>query len=492
MTKRLQKMLQKIMNLKSINLKAIAFLGMLFFSFITIAQVTIDDEDNLLKESDFSPEILKATKMTQDGRLKIDGVAAVVGDYLVLESDISKAYIDMKNQQIGEITYCDVAETILENKLFAHHAVQDSLPFNPSRVESFTDQQIDQFVRQVGSMDKLLEFYKIDSESELRDQLNEINTQRMRAEEMQGSIVDEVEITPEETRDFFEAIPEDEIPLINDEVELAQIIVRPEVGEKEEQAVIDKLNSYRDDVVAGGSFATKAVLYSEDRGSRSQGGKITLTREDNFVKEFKDAAFSLQEGEVSKPFETEFGWHILTVEKIRGQQVDVRHILLYPEISSEAIQKAKDEIELVRKKIVDGEVDFKEAAREVSDEMETRESGGQLINNATGDRRFELTKIDPTLYDQVIDLKENEVSLVIKDSEPRTAKIFFKVITVTKKIPEHIAEFSKDYTKIRELALQQKKLREIKEWKSKKVTDTYVKINGDYKVCKFAKSWIKQ
>jgi len=124
--------------------------------------------------------------------------------------------------------------------------------------------------------------------------------------------------------------------------------------------------------------------------------------------------------------------------------------------------------------------------------METRESGGQLINNATGDRRFELTKIDPTLYDQVIDLKENEVSLVIKDSEPRTAKIFFKVITVTKKIPEHIAEFSKDYTKIRELALQQKKLREIKEWKSKKVTDTYVKINGDYKVCKFAKSWIKQ
>jgi peptidyl-prolyl cis-trans isomerase SurA len=314
----------------------------------------------------------------------------------------------------------------------------------------------------------------------------------MLAEEMQGSIVDEVEITPEETRDFFEAIPDDEIPLINDEVELAQIIVRPEVGREEEQAVIDKLNSYRDDVLDGGSFATKAVLYSEDRGSRSQGGKITLTREDNFVKEFKDAAFSLQEGEVSRPFQTEFGWHILTVEKIRGQQVDVRHILLYPEISSAAIQKAKEKIEFVRKKIVDGEVDFKDAAREVSDEKETSESGGQLINNATGDRRFELTNIDPILYDQVIDLKENEVSRVIKDSEPRTAKVFFKVITVTKKIPEHIAEFSKDYTKIRQLALQQKKLREIKEWKVKKVKDTYVKINGDYKACEFAKSWIKQ
>jgi len=458
----------------------------------SVAQVTIDEKDNLLKDSDFSKEILEATKVTKDGRVKIDGVAAVVGDYLVLESDISKAYIDMTNQEIGDISYCDVAETIMENKLFAHHATQDSLPFNPARVESFTDQQIDQFVSQVGSMELLLSFYKIDTEDELREQLNEINTQRMLAEEMQGSIVDEVEITPEETRDFFEAIPEDEIPMISDEVELAQIIVRPEVGEKEQQAVIDRLNSFRDDVLAGGSFATKAVLYSEDRGSKSQGGKITLSRDDNFVKEFKDAAFSLQEGEISKPFETEFGWHILTVEKIRGQQVDVRHILLYPEISSEAIEKAKKEIELVREKIVNGEVSFRDAAREVSDEKETRESGGQLINNATGDRRFELTKIDPTIYDQVSNLKENEVSPVIKDSEPRTAKVFFKIITVTKKIPEHIAKFSEDYTRIRELALQQKKLKEIQAWKETKVKDTYIKINGDYRACSFAKSWIKQ
>ncbi|WP_245539786.1 peptidylprolyl isomerase [Psychroflexus tropicus] len=459
---------------------------------MSVAQVTIDEKDNLLKDSDFSKEILEATKVTKDGRVKIDGVAGVVGDYLVLESDISKAYLDMTNQEIGDISYCDVAETLMENKLFAHHAKQDSLPFNPARVESFTEQQIDQFVSQVGSMERLLSFYKIDTEDELREQLNEINTQRMLAEEMQGSIVDGVEITPEETRDFFEAIPEDEIPLISDEVELAQIIVKPEVGEKERQAVIDRLNSFRDDVLSGGSFATKAVLYSEDRGSRSQGGKITLSRDDNFVKEFKDAAFSLQEGEISKPFETEFGWHILTVEKIRGQQVDVRHILLYPEISSEAVEKAKKEIELVREKIINGEVSFRDAAREVSDEKETRESGGQLINSATGDRRFELTKVDPTIYDQVSNLKENEVSPVIKDSEPRTAKVFFKLITVTKKIPEHIAEFSEDYTRIRELALQQKKLKEIQAWKESKVKDTYIKINGDYRACGFAKSWIKQ
>lgn len=485
-------MLQKTMNLKFINLKSVLCLLSLLMSVSLFGQVTVDEKDNLLNDSDVDEAVLESTKVTKDGRVKIDGVAAVVGDYLVLESDISKAYKDMKNQEIGEVSYCDAAETIMENKLFAHHAVQDSLPFDPARIESYTQQQISQFVQQTGSMQKLLDFYKMESEDELRDQLMQINKERMLAESMQGEIVDELEITPEETRLFFEAIPEEDIPMISDEVELAQIIVRPEVGEKERQAVIDKLNSYRDDVMSGGSFATKAVLYSEDRGSRSQGGKITLSREDNFVKEFKDAAFSLQEGEVSRPFETEFGWHILMVEKIRGQQVDVRHILLYPEISSEAIAKAKKEIEMVREKIVNGDVSFGDAAREVSDEKETRESGGQLINSATGDRRFELTKVDPSIYDQVSELKENEVSRVIKDSEPRTAKTFFKLITVTKKIPEHIAEFSEDYTKIRELALRQKKLKEIKAWKKEKVKDTYIKINGEYKECEFAESWIKK
>jgi len=149
-------MLQKIMNLKSINV--ITIVVIMLITLTSSAQVTVDEKDNLLKNSDVAPEVLEATKVTKDGRIKIDGVAAVVGDYLVLESDISKAYLDMKNQQIGEISYCDVAETIMENKLFAHHAKQDSLPFNPARVESFTDQQISQFVSQVEVWKDFLSF----------------------------------------------------------------------------------------------------------------------------------------------------------------------------------------------------------------------------------------------------------------------------------------------------------------------------------------------
>lgn len=453
-------------------------------------QITIDESDNLLNNVSEEKRI-DSVQSNKIDRMKIDGVAGVVGDFLILESDIKKLYQDAKSQGYDEeINYCDLAERLLENKLLAHHAIQDSLPFNSGRVSAYTDQQMQALVQKTGSLQKLLEFYNYDTEDEMRAELQRINREKMLADQMQGSIVDEVEITPEETRTFFESIPENERPLIGNEVEIAQIVIEPTVGEKEEQAVLDRLNGFRDEVLNGASFATKAILYSEDLGSRRKGGKITLSRGDPYVKEFKEAAFSLREGEVSKPFKTEFGYHILTVDKIRGQQVDVRHILLYPEVTREAIEDAKERLKNIRQKIVDGEVNFADAAREASDEKETRESGGQLINSATGDTRFELSKIDPTIYDQVVNLGQGEVSRILTDSKPRTNEVFFKIITVTNKIEEHVADFSKDYTKIRELALRQKKTKAVDEWKMEKIEDTYIKLNGAYKSCDFAKDWL--
>ncbi len=453
-------------------------------------QITIDESDNLLNNVSEEKRI-DSVQSNKIDRMKIDGVAGVVGDFLILESDIKKLYQDAKSQGYDEeINYCDLAERLLENKLLAHHAIQDSLPFNSGRVSAYTDQQMQALVQKTGSLQKLLEFYNYDTEDEMRAELQRINREKMLADQMQGSIVDEVEITPEETRTFFESIPENERPLIGNEVEIAQIVIEPTVGEKEEQAVLDRLNGFRDEVLNGASFATKAILYSEDLGSRRKGGKITLSRGDPYVKEFKEAAFSLREGEVSKPFKTEFGYHILTVDKIRGQQVDVRHILLYPEVTREAIEDAKERLKNIRQKIVDGEVSFADAAREASDEKETRESGGQLINSATGDTRFELSKIDPTIYDQVVNLGQGEVSRILTDSKPRTNEVFFKIITVTNKIEEHVADFSKDYTKIRELALRQKQTKAVDEWKMEKIEDTYIKLNGAYKSCDFAKDWL--
>ena len=241
----------------------------------------------------------------------------------------------------------------------------------------------------------------------------------------------------------------------------------------------------------GSSFATKAILYSQDPGSRSTGGKYTLNRNrPRYDKDLRDVAYRLREGEISDPFRTQFGWHIVKVEKIRGQEVDIRHILLIPEITSEALMEAKRKIDIVRKRIVDGEITFEEAAKSVSDEIETRNNGGVLINPTTGDTRFELTKMDPVLYGQAQRLRDGEISAPLLEKDERGIQKY-KIIKVSNRFDEHIADYSKDYIKIKELALREKQLKEIQEWMAEKIDETYININQDNQNCNFTNKWVK-
>ena len=478
----------KMTNLKSIisNISVLVFLAAV--GSMQAQEVIVTDSTALQNDPKVEAETVQKSE-----RFKVDGVAAVVGDFVVLESDIDKMYIELQSQgvSIKDVTNCNLAGRLMEDKLYAHHAIQDSIVVSDAEINATVDQQLAYMTQQVGgSMEKVLEFYKKDNEAEFRTELFEINKQNRLASEMQRKIVDAVEVTPEEVRTFFSNIPEDERPVFGDEVEIAQIVVKPEIPESEKQKIINRLKEMRADIVDNGaSFATKAVLYSQD-ATRSTGGKMTLTRKDPIAKEFKDLAFSLQEGEVSQPFETQFGYHLLTVDKIRGQQVDVRHIILIPDVTDETKKKALEEIESVRKKIKDGEITFAAAAKEVSDEKETRESGGKLINPTTGDTRFELTKVDPLIYDQVVNLKEGEVSLVLTDQD-NTGRPFYKIITVTNRYPEHKADYAKDYNKIKELALRDKQLKAIEKWQKEKITNTYVKVNGDYRECEYTSNWVK-
>lgn len=476
-------------NLKSIINSALLLIFTLSVGSVQAQEVIVTDSTAIGIESE-----IEAKTQGNSGRFKVDGVAAVVGDYVVLESDIDKMYIELQSQgvNIKDVTNCNLAGRLMENKLYAHHAIQDSIMVSDAEINANIDQQLEYMTQQVGSLEKVLEFYKKDNEAEFRAELFEINKQNRLASEMQRKIVEAVEITPEEVRAFFASIPEDERPVFGDEVEIAQIVVKPEIPQEEKQKLIDRLNEMRADVLENGaSFATKAVLYSDDTSSRSSGGKITLTRKDPFVKEFKDAAFSLQEGEVSKPFETIFGYHILTVDKIRGQQVDVRHILLIPDVTEATKQAAFNKIQNVRERINNNEITFSNAAKEVSDEKETRESGGKLINPTTGDTRFELTKIDPLLYEQVVNLEQGKVSNILTDQD-NTGRPFYKIITVTNRYPEHEANYAQDYNKIKELALRDKQLEAIEKWQKEKIGETYIKVNGEYRNCSFSSNWLKK
>jgi peptidyl-prolyl cis-trans isomerase SurA len=432
-------------------------------------------------------------KTNSTKKLKIDGVIATVGDYIILDSDIDKAYLEISSQggSVKDITRCQMLGKLMEDKLYAHQAVQDSVKVTDTEVKGLMDERLNYMVEQLGSMDKVVSYYKKNNEEEFRTYFFDILKENKLTSEMQKKIVDEVQITPEEVRNFFKKIPKEELPVFGAEMEVAQIVVKPKISEADKQKVIDRLNGFKKEIQEGSSFATKAVLYSQDPGSRANGGYYKMNRKTPFVKEFKDVAFSLAQGEISEPFETDFGYHIIYVEKIKGQEVELRHILLSPKFTDESLQEAKEKITLIRKRIIDKEITFEEAARTLSDEKETKTNGGTLINPKTQDTRFELTKMDPSLYAQVSNLKENEVSMPVIE-EQQEGKKQYKLITVTNRINEHTADYAKDYIKIKDLALKEKQIKVIAKWFDDKIKDSYVKIVGEYRDCVFANNWLKK
>jgi peptidyl-prolyl cis-trans isomerase SurA len=434
---------------------------------------------------------------TNNERNKIDGVAAVIGDFLVLDSDIEKQFNQLKASGIStdDMTTCQVFGKLLEDKLYQHHAIQDSITVNSLEIQSFVDQQIDAFAEQIGSMEKLINYYNKNSEQELRNEMFELNKSSELAKKMQEKIIEETEVTPEEVRQFFNSIPKDDRPFFGTELKVAQIVVIPKTTEEEKKKVIDRLKEFKADVEDNGAnFTTKVVLYSDDIASRRSGGKLTLNRKKqrgNFDRNFVETVFSLREGEISDPFESDFGYFIIILDKIRGQEYDVRYILLRPKLKPFDIAEAAKKLEDARNTILSGDLTFAEVALEISDETETKFEGGKLINPETQDFNFELTKMDPELYSQIEKLKDGDVSIVLRDDD-RLNPVKFKILTVTDRIDEHEANFATDYIKIQALALQNKKLKEIEKWQNTKIDDTYIKIANEYKGCEFFSNWLKQ
>lgn len=428
-------------------------------------------------------------------RRKLDGIAAVVGDYVILDSDIEKTLYDLRLQGAtdADVDHCSLLGKLMEDRLYAHQAVQDSILVSDDEVYAQSDRYLQQFEQRLGSMEKVLEFYKKATVEDLRQELYEINKLQMLSQRMQQEVVGELEVTPEEVRQFFRDIPEEERPVFGAELEIAQIVKKPEVPEEEKQKVIDRLRRIKQDVEDNGaSFRIKAILNTEDEPSKSNGGFYSINRQTPFVKEFKDVAFSLREGEISEPFETIFGYHIIYVERVRGQELDVRHILIRPEIPKEALEAAKLELDSIRQQVLDGKYTFAEAARNFSDEKETKNEGGQLRNPENYDSKFELTKMDPTLYNQVRNLKDNEISYPIFEDDPRGGPPSYKILMVTNRYDEHPADFARDYLKIQELALRNKQFEAIRDWISEHIEDTYISVSSSNQDCSFSNNWLKQ
>ncbi|WP_228547272.1 peptidylprolyl isomerase [Nonlabens antarcticus] len=460
----------------------------------TTPQPTSATQDEAIKQ-----EVLAALNDTIEPtkvRFKIDGVSGVIGEFVVLDSDIEKQIMSYKRAgRSDEITKCEMMQSMLGEKLYAHHAIQDSITVSDAEISGMTDQRIEYFRSQLngGSDQDIADIYRMENIQQVRDELNIINREELLSDRMQRRLTEDVQITPEEVRQFFYDIPEDERPLFNTEVEIARIVVKAKPSERSIKETIEKLNEYRDDVLNNdANFAAKATLFSEDSGTERQGGLISMKRGDPYAKQFKEAAFSLEEGQISEPFETAFGWHIVYLEKVRGSVRDVRHILLYPYISRSQEEKAKTMLDEMRDRIVQGDTTFADAARAISDEEQTAKSGGLFVNPTTGENLLDLTKAAPSLVSTVQFMEEGDVSGIIEEKDERNIGVMtYTIVNLIRKVEDHEADYTLDYLKIKDLALRDKQVRKIKKWRDDKIKDTYIKIGDDFDDCDLLQEWNK-
>ena len=431
-------------------------------------------------------------------RVKVDGVVVVVGKNIVLSSDIEKFKQEIERQSEGKIKIsdCEMLEEIMIQKLLSHHAVIDSIVVEDSEIAQKVDQTIGSFAQQLGDVQKVIEFYGFNDEEDLRKELSEIQREQFLIQREREGIVADVDVTPDEVRTYYNNLKdEDLLPEFGAEIEISQIVIYASPTDEEIKRVKDKLNKMKADIEGGSNMNMKAILNSDDPAVAGKGpgagGAYTITRESGFVKEFKEVAFSLDEGEVSEPFKTDFGYHIIKIEKIKGQQIDLRHILIQPNINTAKLNEAKKILEKVKADIIAGTITFEDAVKEFSEEDATKTNRGIIINPGTGDASFELTRMDPTLYQRVANLKAGEMTDPYFD-ETREGEKMFKIMLLKAKSESHIADFVTDYVKIQQLAKQKKQEEEIEDWAADKIKDTYIKINEQYKDCEFNKNWTKE
>ena len=424
-------------------------------------------------------------------KIKVDGVAVVVGENIVLESDVAKFKQEVYNNSEGKITMsdCEMLEQIMLQKLLAHHAVVDSVIVSDAEIESGVERNIAYLKQQLGSIEKVYKMYGFDDENDLRKELLRIERENTLIQREKQNVVSDVNVTPEEVRVYFRSLEsQNNLPEFGAEIEMAQIVMHVKPSEKENQEVIEKLKGIRQDILNGSSMRMKAVLYSEDPGVTQNGGKYTLTRESQFVKEFKEVAFSLDEGQVSEPFKSDFGYHIIHIEKIKGQELDVRHILIQPKVTQEKLKEAEEKITQIRDSILADELTFEKAVLKYSQDKGTRQNKGIIINPQTNDSNFELTRMDPSLYGRVSSLKVGDITDPFYD-ETREGLKMFKLILLREKNEAHKADFTRDYVKIQQMTLQKKQEDAMEKWYNDHVVETFVKINESNKSCDYKYLW---
>jgi peptidyl-prolyl cis-trans isomerase SurA len=425
-------------------------------------------------------------------QVTVDGIAGVVGNNIVLNSDVEQQLLQYQAQglEVDAALRVQVLEDLLFQKLMLHQAVLDSVVVTENEVFNEIDSRINNFILQLGGEDQL-ESYFDKKIYEIKEEMFEPIENSLLIQRVRYDITSAVTITPSEIRSYFSTFPIDSLPTVNEEVEVAQILKLPPPSASAISETKKKLEKLKERINKGESFGTLAILYSEDPGSSRNGGLYTSIKRGMFVKEFEAVMFSLEEGEVSEVFKTEYGYHIAVLEERRENEVDIRHILMSPKISPIDLNNAKELLIEVRDSILNGELLFEKAALTHSDDKTTKFNGGKLINSNTGTSKFEIAHLEQGVNFAIENLEIEAISdpIYLKMEDGKEA---YRMFILLDRKELHQVNLIDDYKKIRDLALESKKDESIEKWIAKSLEKTYVRVSELYKSEDFQYNWLKK
>lgn len=424
----------------------------------------------------------------------IDEVAWIVGDEPIFRSEIEDQYAQMRSEgtSIAGDPYCVIPERIAVEKLYLHQAKIDTVEAPEGQVQSSVDKRLAYFVDNLGSREKVEEYFR-KPYAQLREQLLEVMRNNYIVEQVQSNLTKDVKATPNDVRKYFSALPEDSIPYVPMQVEAQIITINPVIPAQEIEDVKARLRDYADRVNRGESkFSTLAIAYSED-GSSMQGGELGYNPRSAWVPAFANVAFNLNDpNKVSRIVETEYGYHIIQLIDKKGDMVNVRHILLTPKVSDKDLRDATVRLDSLRKEIVADKFPFEEAAKYVSQDKDTKNNKGIMVNSLTGSTRFEMQDLPPEIAKRVELMQPGDVSEAFVMKDQKRNKDIVAIVKLTQRVQGHKANLSDDYNMIKEMYERMRKNEILKEWVEQKIKDTYVKIADGWNNCEFEyDGWIK-
>ncbi|MDX1477266.1 MAG: peptidylprolyl isomerase [Saprospiraceae bacterium] len=421
----------------------------------------------------------------------LDRIIAKVGNEYVLHSEIEERVSLWKQKQgaLPEGARCTFLEEMLVTNLLVHHAQIDSLEVPDEEVEKQLNRRFDNILAMMGNDIRQFEEYYGMTVSQSKEYMRADLRKQLNAEKMQNTIIEGIRVTPAEVIAYFNKIPKDSLPYFNSEVEIAEIVYKPQVSDSARAAALTKIRMIQDSLARGADFGELARRYSDDRGSGSQNGRLGRSPRGSFVPEFEAVAYQLSKGEISDIVETEFGFHLIRLEERLGNVIDVSHILIRPQITDKDLDKAERHLMDIRAEIMNDSISWLDAVKQYSDpKAQSYSNGGRVVNPNSGNTFFETADLDPDVFFATDTIDVGDVTVPIS-FRTQAGDIIYKLIQLQSRTPPHRASLQQDYSKILNAARQSKRNEAFNKWIEERIANTYILVDGAYEGCENLERW---